>query len=107
LVQKFGQLQLFQLYPHRNAWANSHLLGQPHTFLVSTRPQIEHAYLQCQSILVCNNRCTKDNLTSFSLGRQVQPVARGDRFALSVWFTAAVLSPPQSFTLTKPCNMPY
>jgi hypothetical protein len=32
LTQKWGQLQYFQLYSRRNAWANLHRLGQPNTF---------------------------------------------------------------------------
>ena len=31
LAQQLGQLEPFQLYSHRNAWANLHLLGQPNT----------------------------------------------------------------------------
>jgi hypothetical protein len=33
-----------------------------------TRPQIEHAYLLCPSILAWNNGCAKDNLTPVSAG---------------------------------------
>jgi hypothetical protein len=38
LTQKLGQLQPFiavMLYPHRNAWANLHILGQPNIFLAA------------------------------------------------------------------------
>ena len=33
LAQKLGQLQPSLAVPHSKAWANSHLLGQPNTFL--------------------------------------------------------------------------
>ena len=31
--RSWASFSLLQLHSHRNAWANSHLLGQPNTFL--------------------------------------------------------------------------
>jgi hypothetical protein len=36
-AQKLSQLQPFISVPYRNAWANSHRLGQPNTFLAAVR----------------------------------------------------------------------
>ena len=34
-VRSWANFSLLQLYYHRNAWANLHLLGQPNTFLAT------------------------------------------------------------------------
>ena len=51
----------------RNAWASLHLLGQRDSFLAEGGRQIDIVYLSCQSNLVWNNGCTKENVTAFSL----------------------------------------
>ena len=35
--RSWANFSLFCLYSHRNVWANSHLLGQPNTFLAKAK----------------------------------------------------------------------
>jgi Ca2+-binding EF-hand superfamily protein len=54
--RSWANFSLLQLYSHRNAWANLHLLGQPNTFVVSiaaTVPELGPLHDHRLSSLLC------------------------------------------------------